>query len=70
MAAPNLDDLLSEVPIKGEAESVDPDDAEGDEFTMHAEDFLNDALPMDERVEALRNAIKACEASDEAGEEY
>ena len=42
----------------GSASEGSPDEENGeDEFTMHAEDFLDDSLPMPQRVEALRNAI-------------
>ena len=62
MAAPNLDDLLAETPDPLEAEDgeVPPEDDElGDEFSLHAKDFLDEGLDMPERIEALRNAIRA-----------
>lgn len=63
MAAPNLDDLLSEEPDPKPAIASEDDEAPQDEFSMHAADFLDDSLEMSERIEALRNAILAAGGS-------
>jgi hypothetical protein len=67
MASPDeaLDDMLSEpggaVGLEDDmADDSDEDDAiPGDDFGMFAADFLDDSLPMADRIEALRSAIMA-----------
>jgi hypothetical protein len=46
----------------------EPTEPEGDEFSIEAESFLNEALPMEERIVALKNAIMACQATPYAEE--
>lgn len=76
MADP-LDDLLADgAPMTKGADDGDGFDDEldeptdGDEFSMHAQDFLDDTLPMPDRIEALRNAILAAGGSPLGEEEF
>lgn len=64
MAANSLDDMLADpaptmAPGGDDEEGSPHEEADEDEFSMHAEDFLDDSKPMPERIEALRNAILA-----------
>lgn len=66
----SLDDMLGSGPEDTGLNDAPADDAEGsaaeengeDEFSMHAEAFLDDTAPMQDRIEALRAAILAASA--------
>lgn len=62
----SLDDMLQSGPEDSGLDDAPADDAEpdvdGDEFSMHAEAFLDASAPMQDRIDALRAAILAASA--------